>query len=96
MYAIFSAWKFYIKERGLLKKYLREYSGLEPSMMSTLELKENFQKVQTSKQMFGRQELSPIDSNNMSPQFTKAQFDEDEDLQATGYFSSMGSNRRYY
>jgi hypothetical protein len=56
MYAIFSAWKFYIKERGLLKKYLRECSGVlekEPSLMSTVELKENFARVSNARSMFG-------------------------------------------
>lgn len=88
MYAIFSAWKFYIKERGLLKKYLKEYSGLEkePSLMSTIELKENFAKVSNAKRMFGDsmsshggtpnrrgEPLSPI--QNMSPQFSRVETD---------------------
>lgn len=75
MYAIFSAWKFHTKERGLLKRYLREYSGIETSLMSTVELKENYSRVQSSSHIFGgRQELSPIENEiNMSPQFTKGQ-----------------------
>ena len=42
MYALFSAWKFYTKERSLLKKYLNECNQtgsssnlLDPNMMST-------------------------------------------------------------
>ena len=55
LYAIFSAWKFYIKERSLLKMYLRECNGLvgNPSLMSTGELKENYARVSNVKSMFG-------------------------------------------
>ena len=42
MYSIFSAWKFYTKERVLLKKYLFECgeSITDMSMMTTVEMRE--------------------------------------------------------
>ena len=50
MYAIFSSWKFYTKERGLLKKYLKECNIIaDPNMMSTIELKENAQRFSNLK-----------------------------------------------
>ena len=54
LYAIFSAWKFYIKERTLLKMYLQESNIMkDPSLMSTLELKENYARVSNPKSIFG-------------------------------------------
>jgi len=47
MYTLFSAWKFYTKERVLLKKYLRE-CGEDPddmSMLTTLDLRKNAEKM---------------------------------------------------
>jgi len=42
MYNIFSAWKFYSKERSLLKRYLFECGGSidDVSQMTTMELRE--------------------------------------------------------
>jgi hypothetical protein len=54
LYAMFSGWKFYIKERSLLKMYLRECNVLsDPSLMSTGELKENYARVSNVKSIFG-------------------------------------------
>lgn len=51
---MFSGWKFYIKERSLLKMYLRECNVLsDPSLMSTGELKENYARVSNVKSIFG-------------------------------------------
>jgi hypothetical protein len=86
LYAIFSAWKFYIKERSLLKMYLRECNGLDPSLMSTGELKENYARASSNTKGAGifaesvssgtpfrqREALSPIEGgHNMSPHFSK-------------------------
>jgi hypothetical protein len=60
LYAIFSAWKFYIKERSLLKKYLRESNimGVDPSLMSTTELKENYARATNTKSPIFGESLS--------------------------------------
>lgn len=48
MYAIFSAWKFYTKEKVLLRKYLSECNmqtgnnnNIDPNMMTTQEMRDN-------------------------------------------------------
>jgi len=54
LYALFSAWKFYIKERTLLKMYLKESNIMQdPSLMSTIELKENYARVSNPRSFFG-------------------------------------------
>ena len=53
LYAIFSAWKFYIKERTLLKMYLKESNIMQdPSLMSTIELKENYARISGPRSFF--------------------------------------------
>lgn len=53
MYALFSAWKFYTKERVLLKKYLTECNVIDPNinnnLMSTSKMRENVAKCSTVK-----------------------------------------------
>lgn len=126
LYTIFSAWKFYIKERTLLKMYLRESNIMQdPDLMSTIELKDNYARISQPRSIFGeslssetantpfrtgsvlgggdRNALNRIDGmilNMQSPQFNRGVSDSakmiandhgDELLQATGNFSSMGS-----
>ena len=51
MYSVFSAWKFYTKERVLLKKYLFECgeSITDMSLMTTVEMREQAAKVSSDK-----------------------------------------------
>jgi hypothetical protein len=50
LYTIFSSWKFYVKERSLLKMYLKESNeASDPSLMSTLELRENCARISDPK-----------------------------------------------
>ena len=51
MYSIFSAWKFYAKERVLLKKYLFECgeSITDMSLMSTVEMRNTAAKVNSER-----------------------------------------------
>lgn len=47
MYTVYSAWKFYTKERVLLKKYLLECGrdATDMSLMTTVEMKESADKM---------------------------------------------------
>jgi hypothetical protein len=47
LYTVFSSWKFYTKERVLLKKYLFECGESigDMSMMTTVEMRDNAKKV---------------------------------------------------
>jgi len=42
MFQVFSGWKFYTKERSLLKKYLVEFgqSQVDMSLMTTIEMRD--------------------------------------------------------
>ena len=53
MYSIFSAWKFYVKERVLLKKYLFECGDSidDMSLMSTVEMRNNAAKVSSERKV---------------------------------------------
>lgn len=50
MYTIFSAWKFYTKERVLLKRYLVEcgQKDLDMSLMSTVEMRQTAEMINSS------------------------------------------------
>ena len=50
MYTLFSAWKFYTKERVLLKRYLVEcgQKDLDMSLMSTVEMRQTAEMINTS------------------------------------------------
>ena len=52
MYSVYSAWKFYTKERTLLKRYLFECGETigEISMMSTVELRDAAEASKKTKQ----------------------------------------------
>jgi len=52
MYTIFSAWKFYTKERVLLKRYLVEcgQKDLDMSLMSTVEMRQTAEMINSSKE----------------------------------------------
>ena len=52
MYSVFSAWKFYTKERVLLKKYLFECgeSITDMSLMTTVEMRETAARVGSEKE----------------------------------------------
>jgi hypothetical protein len=53
LYAVLSAWKFYTKERVLLKKYLKECNSVvDPNMLSTAEMRENVAKFSNVKSNF--------------------------------------------
>lgn len=44
MYTVFSAWKFYTKERVLLKKYLDECGDVEDTnLLSTIQMREHYE-----------------------------------------------------
>ncbi|CDW90710.1 UNKNOWN [Stylonychia lemnae] len=74
MYAIYSAWKFYTKERVLLKKYLLECNGgvmiqsqnIDPNMMSTQEMRDNVTRFSNLQSNFGESMSSgaPYNSNS--------------------------------
>ena len=53
VYSVFSAWKFYAKERVLLKKYLFECGESidEMSLMSTVEMRNNAAKVSSERKV---------------------------------------------
>ena len=53
VYSVFSAWKFYAKERVLLKKYLFECGDSidDMSLMSTVEMRNNAAKVSSERKI---------------------------------------------
>jgi hypothetical protein len=52
LYTVLSAWKFYTKERVLLKKYLTECNGVNPQLLSTAEMRENVSRLSGLKSNF--------------------------------------------
>ena len=62
MYSIFSAWKFYSKERVLLKKYLFECgeSITDMSLMSTVEMRNTAAKVNTERKIYSEAQVPTL------------------------------------
>ena len=60
LYSVFSAWKFYTKERVLLKKYLFECgeSITDMSLMTTLEMRETAARVGDEKMTGSQSQLT--------------------------------------
>ena len=62
MYSIFSAWKFYTKERVLLKKYLFECgeSITDMSLMTTVEMRDTAARVGSEKRANSQGQLTQL------------------------------------
>ena len=70
LYTVFSAWKFYTKERVLLKKYLFECGESigDVSLMTTIEVKDSVRRLVNDSSLDGSLDQQQISGNKSSYQ----------------------------